>query len=84
MKKMKKLIKMAFAATLVAVFIFSCTDKADKEAVHWINNSKKPIICKGSRTNFNYERQWTLINADGKIFTTGFTSLNLPDTINGN
>jgi hypothetical protein len=69
---------------LVALFLLGCTRWNDEAAIKWIKQAPKPIICRqGVINGMNYDVEYTLIDASGDIYVTGFTTLRLPDTLKG-
>jgi hypothetical protein len=69
---------------LLMLFVGCSTDANDQATIKWLSEAKKPVICtKGVMNGMNYDQEYTLIDADGKIYTTGYTTLRLPDTLKG-
>jgi hypothetical protein len=72
---MKKLLLLS------CVFAF-CGCTHNEETINWIATAKKPVVIKLYNTAFLKNNRYTLIDANGNIYDTGWTSLALPDTIN--
>jgi hypothetical protein len=68
---------------IIAVIIFSNCSTSENETatIKWIGTHKKPIVCNKSTINEKGDSNYTLIDADGNIYNTGYTTFELPDTI---
>ena len=79
-----KTIKIIFYLLIVLLTV-SCNNKVNKntkEAIKWIEKSEKPIIVvRDTIHKLNYNKVYTLIDADAKVYYCGEVNLILPDTI---
>jgi Tfp pilus assembly protein PilP len=69
---------------LLLFLLTGCGQSVDetKQLSDWTTKAKKPVIVKLNAMNtFTYERDYTLIDANGSIYRTGHMMINLPDTI---
>lgn len=67
---------------MMSLLFIGCTGTNTEKTIKWIEMSKKPIICRVSAQYlFTNDIEYTLFNADGKIYFTGRVKLSLPDTI---
>lgn len=69
---------------LILLILFSLIGcgRSDNEiaAAEWIKNSKKPVYCYVVVSG-DLGTKYTLIDAETKVYSTGFVWMNLPDTI---
>jgi len=74
---MKKLIIL-----LLLLVLTSCSNINEDNTKKWIENAQKPILCRqyGTTNGFN-QVLYTLIDADGNVYSTGRIYFNLPDTL---
>lgn len=73
-----KVITLLFALFLLA----SCGEQNQRLAEKWVSTAKKPILCRRVESeNANSEQCWTLVDANGNVYNTGFGYYNFPDTI---
>jgi hypothetical protein len=76
---MKKLI---LALLIVIAFLtIGCYQANEADTTIWVKTAKKPIICKLAGRNTDGFVIYTLIDADGNIYSTGLVTFNLPDTL---
>lgn len=69
---------------LLALLFVGCSDSDELKSMNdWIVTAKKPIIVNSRMANgITESRQWTLVDADGKVFLSDkIYRLALPDTI---
>ncbi len=65
----------------IVFVILGCSYVDNEEAaIRWVRTAKKPILCNLSVSG-ELGNKWTLIDANGEVFQTGFTNMRLPDTI---
>lgn len=50
-------------------------------AIEWVKEAKKPIICDYTGSNALGFSIYTLIDADGNMYVTGYVTMSFPDTI---
>jgi hypothetical protein len=68
----------------LAVLFVGCTESNDKATTEWIEQAEKPIVCRSYRVNgATLDKEYTLIDATGRVYATGWVSLDLPDTLKG-
>lgn len=69
--------------TVILVLMVGCaTDEADLATAQWIKAAKKPVVCRQAvLQGLTNTMQWTLIDADGNVYQSGWSRLALPDTI---
>lgn len=81
---MKTLLIYIISVILVAItwlagnFILS---SGEEKTIKWINEHQKPIVCRFHKQSMMVENSYTLIDAKGVVFTTGFIDMALPDTL---
>ena len=73
------LVLVSLSAVLVGVA--GCTGSDNNGTTEWILKAHKPIVCRKLINAMDGATYWTLIDADGKTYASGSTTLNLPDTI---
>ena len=73
-----------FLLCMLAMVFIGCadTDRNEERAAEWVSRASKPIVCKIHCTNgWDMDRKYTLVDAKGNIYQTGWVSMTLPDTI---
>ena len=60
---------------------FSCTSQNEKDLSAWVNQAKKPIICKLYGSNALGQYKYTLFDKDNNVYSTGLIEMSLPDTL---
>jgi hypothetical protein len=66
---------------LICFSMIGCSSADNNGTTDWILKAHKPIICRSEIRGESGYRYWTLIDADGKVYASGSTTLLLPDTI---
>lgn len=71
---------MKYIYVLIIMVLVGCSD--DDGITLWIAKHDKPIIAlKSEVKDGNYHHRYTLLSADGSIYASGWTYVELPDTI---
>ncbi len=69
---------MKYIYVLIIMGLVACSD--DDGITLWIAKHDKPIIALKSFKE-DYQHRYTLLSADGSIYASGWTYVELPDTI---
>lgn len=67
--------------TLTILSIMGCSHlDNEQKTIEWVRKSEKPIVCRLYWSN-EIGNKYTLIDANGNIYNTGYVDFRLPDTI---
>ncbi|MFA5803684.1 MAG: hypothetical protein WC879_03480 [Melioribacteraceae bacterium] len=83
MKKQFRIFRLLLGVALIAelVCFVGCSNTDNEQAtVDWVKKAKKPIKCIFLGGN-DLGNKYTLLDADGNLFATGFVWMKFPDTI---
>lgn len=81
MKQLLIYTAMVFCAAITIAAINFMLLTGEEKTEKWISEHQKPIVCKFNKQSLLAEKSYTLIDANGKIYSTGFVELTLPDTL---
>lgn len=73
---MKKLLLFLSITSLLG-----CASGNEEKTITWVKDHQKPIKCIYVGINHFSERKYTLIAADGQVFSTGNVTFKFPENI---
>jgi hypothetical protein len=80
MKNPKVKLLLLVIVTAFVLGLCSCNETREADACKWIETHKKPIVAK-LYVDAILGNVYTLISADGTVYSTSYVDMILPDTI---
>lgn len=67
-------------AAIALIVLSGCLSANEESAAEWIRTARKPVRAYNAGSVYTGVR-FTLIDADGRVYSTGVVNMSLPDTI---